>query len=253
MQPATIGTDRILIVDDEPDIVELTAYHLAAAGYQPITALTGQEAIEKGRMGGIALVLLDLMLPDMSGFDVMTTLRADPGTGNCAFLMLTALREDADRIKGLSLGADDYLTKPFNPDELVLRIAAILRRARAPRIPSEADTIGPIVVDRPGHRVSVRGVDVGLTPTEYRLLLLMVDSRGLAQRREHLLQAVWGAEPDMQTRTVDVHIQRLRTKLGSAGQMIETVRGYGYRLSAENSSASAELDDEPAEENLPAK
>lgn len=234
MQHATVGADRILIVDDEPDIVALTSYHIAAAGYQPITALTGEEAIEKARMGGIALVVLDLMLPDMSGFDVMTTLRGDPSAGNCAFLMVTALREDADRIRGLSLGADDYLTKPFNPDELVLRVSAILRRARAPRIPSEADTIGPIVVDRPGHRVSVRGTDVGLTPTEYRLLLLMVDSRGLAQRREHLLQAVWGAEPDMQTRTVDVHIQRLRTKLGDAGQMIETVRGFGYRLSAEN-------------------
>ena len=229
-----IGADRILIVDDEPDIVELTAYHIASAGYQPVTALSGQEAIEKARMGGIALIILDLMLPDMSGFDVMTALRADASVGNCAYLMVTALREDSDRIRGLSLGADDYLTKPFNPDELVLRVGAILRRARAPRIPSEADTIGPIVVDRPGHRVSVRGADVGLTPTEYRLLLLMVDSRGLAQRREHLLQAVWGAEPDMQTRTVDVHIQRLRTKLGDAGSMIETVRGFGYRLSAEN-------------------
>jgi two-component system phosphate regulon response regulator PhoB len=234
MQPATVANDRILIVDDEPDILALASYHMSAAGYQAITALSGEEGIEKARLGGIALIILDLMLPDMSGFDVMTTLRADPGCGNCAFLMLTALREDADRIRGLSLGADDYLTKPFNPDELVLRVGAILRRARAPRIPSEADTIGPIVVDRPAHRVSVRGSDVGLTPTEYRLLLLMVDSRGLAQRREHLLQAVWGAEPDMQTRTVDVHIQRLRTKLGPAGQMIETVRGFGYRLSPEN-------------------
>ena len=234
MQPASIASDRILIVDDEPDILALASYHMSAAGYQALTALSGEEGIAKARMGGIALIILDLMLPDMSGFDVMTALRADPSCGSCAFLMLTALREDADRIRGLSLGADDYLTKPFNPDELVLRVGAILRRARAPRIPSEADTIGPIVVDRPGHRVSVRGADVGLTPTEYRLLLLMVDSRGLAQRREHLLQAVWGAEPDMQTRTVDVHIQRLRTKLGSAGRMIETVRGFGYRLSPEN-------------------
>jgi len=234
MQTTPVVSDRILIVDDEPDILALASYHMSAAGYHPITALSGAEAIEKARIGGIALIILDLMLPDMSGFDVMTALRSDPGCANSAFLMLTALREDSDRIKGLSLGADDYLTKPFNPDELVLRVAAILRRARAPRIPTEADTIGPIVVDRPGHRVSVRGMDVGLTPTEYRLLLLMVDSRGLAQRREHLLQAVWGAEPDMQTRTVDVHIQRLRTKLGPAGRMIETVRGYGYRLSPEN-------------------
>jgi len=234
MQLNPVASDRILIVDDEPDILALASYHISAAGYEPLTALSGEEAIGKAKMGGIALIILDLMLPDMSGFDVMTALRADSSCSNCGFLMLTALREDADRIRGLSLGADDYLTKPFNPDELVLRVAAILRRARAPRLPSEADIIGPIVVDRPGHRVSVRGADVGLTPTEYRLLLLMVDSRGLAQRREHLLQAVWGAEPDMQTRTVDVHIQRLRTKLGSAGRMIETVRGFGYRLSPEN-------------------
>lgn len=236
MQLAPSGSDRILIVDDEPDILALASYHMSAAGYQPVTALSGEEAIEKSRMGGIALVILDLMLPDMSGFDVMTSIRRDPGASNCAFLMLTALREDSDRIRGLSLGADDYLTKPFNPDELVLRVGAILRRARAPRIPTEADIIGPIVVDRPAHRVTVEGNDIGLTPTEYRLLLLMVDSRGLAQRREHLLQAVWGAEPDMQTRTVDVHIQRLRTKLGPAGQMIETVRGFGYRLSPDKSS-----------------
>lgn len=237
MQIAPSGADRILIVDDEPDIVALTSYHMDSAGYQSITALSGQEAIEKARAGGIALVILDLMLPDMSGYDVMSALRADPATANSAFLMLTVLREDVDRIRGLSLGADDYLTKPFNPDELVLRVGAILRRARAPRIPREADMIGPITVDRPAHRVSVRGKDIGLTPTEYRLLLLMVDSRGLAQRREHLLKAVWGAEPDMQTRTVDVHIQRLRTKLGQAGDMIETVRGFGYRLSADKANA----------------
>ena len=126
MQQATLGADRILIVDDEPDIVALTSYHIAAAGYQPITALSGEEAIEKARMGGIALVVLDLMLPDMSGFEVMTILRADPSAGNCAFLMVTALREDADRIKGLSLGADDYLTKPFSYVELLARLQALM-------------------------------------------------------------------------------------------------------------------------------
>jgi two-component system phosphate regulon response regulator PhoB len=231
MQLTTDVTDRILIVDDEPEIVDLASWHIASAGYVPIAAYSGLEALEKASLGGIALVILDLMLPDMSGFDVMTRLREGPLTANAAFLMLTALREDTDRIRGLSLGADDYLTKPFNPDELVLRVGAILRRARAPRMPREADRIGPIVVDRPGHRVTFKDSDIGLTPTEYRLLLLLLDSRGRAQRREHLLQAVWGAEPDMQTRTVDVHIQRLRTKLGTAGGMIETVRGFGYRLS----------------------
>jgi two-component system phosphate regulon response regulator PhoB len=233
MQFRPDGSDRILIVDDEPDIVALASWHIASAGYEPVAAYTGEEAIEKARLGGIALVILDLMLPDMSGFDVMSALRNDPLAGNSAFLILTALREDTDRVRGLTLGADDYLTKPFNPDELVLRVGAILRRTRAPQVPRDSDRIGPIVVDRPGHRVTLEGEDIGLTPTEYRLLLMMLDTRGLAQRREHLLQAVWGAEPDMQTRTVDVHIQRLRTKLGSAGGMIETVRGFGYRLSPE--------------------
>jgi two-component system phosphate regulon response regulator PhoB len=144
--------------------------------------------------------------------------------------MLSALREDQDRIRGLSEGADDYLTKPFNPDELVLRVGAILRRARGPRMLDEVETIGTVSIDRGGRRVMVKGQDVGLTPTEYRLLLLLASNPGLAQGREQLLRMVWGAEPDMQTRTVDVHIQRLRTKLGSAGDMIETVRGYGYRL-----------------------
>lgn len=236
MPSAPAGTDRILIVDDEPDILALTSYHMAAAGYEPVTALSGKEAIEKASDGGIALTILDLMLPDMSGLEVMAILREQPATRHSAFLMLTALREDVDRIRGLSLGADDYLTKPFNPDELVLRVAAILRRARAPRMPRDADTIGPVVVDRLAHTVSVNGMNIGLTPTEYRLLLLMIDSRGLAMRREHLLQAVCGAEPDMQTRTVDVHIQRLRTKLGPAGDMIETVRGHGYRLSMEQAT-----------------
>jgi len=138
MSNTASGADRILIVDDEPDIVALTSYHMDSAGYQSITALSGQEAIEKARLGGIALVILDLMLPDMSGYDVMSALRADPATANSAFLLLTVLREDVDRIRGLSLGADDYLTKPFNPDELVLRVGAILRRARAPRIHSSA-------------------------------------------------------------------------------------------------------------------
>ncbi|MEO5587953.1 MAG: response regulator transcription factor [Gemmatimonadaceae bacterium] len=238
MDLPTPDKDRILVVDDEPDIVELTSYHIEAAGYTAVTAMTGAEAIEKARMGGISLIILDLMLPDMTGFDVMTRLRSDPMAGLPAFLMLTALREDVDRIRGLALGADDYVTKPFNPDELVLRVAAILRRARAPRIPDRADSVGPIFIDRPGRKVTMNGVDLGLTPTEYRLLVLMMDSRGLAQRREHLLQAVWGAEPDMQTRTVDVHIQRLRTKLGDAGEMIETVRGFGYRLSPDGSDAT---------------
>jgi two-component system phosphate regulon response regulator PhoB len=223
-------TDRILIVDDEPEIVALVAYHLTMAGYRTLSAVNGSEAVETARKNGISLLILDLLLPDMSGFEVLERIRAHPNPQNAPCLMLSALRDDTDRIRGLSVGADDYLTKPFNPDELVLRVGAILRRARAPRLLDDVETIGPVSIDRGGRRVIVKGQDAGLTPTEYRLLLLLASNPGLAQGREQLLRMVWGAEPDMQTRTVDVHIQRLRTKLGAAGDMIETVRGYGYRL-----------------------
>ncbi len=223
-------TDRILIVDDEPEIVALVAYHLTMAGYRTLSAVNGAEAVQTARQNGISLLILDLLLPDMSGFDVLERIRAHPNPQNAPCLMLSALREDTDRIRGLSVGADDYLTKPFNPDELVLRVGAILRRARGPRMLDDVETLGDVSIDRGGRRVMIKGEDVGLTPTEYRLLLLLASNPGLAQGREQLLRMVWGAEPDMQTRTVDVHIQRLRTKLGNAGDMIETVRGYGYRL-----------------------
>ncbi len=226
-------SDRILIVDDEPEIVALVAYHLAAAGYRTLSASSGRQAIDAALGNGISLLILDLLLPDMSGFEVLSTIRSNPAPQNAPCLMLSALRDDTDRIKGLSEGADDYLTKPFNPDELVLRVAAILRRSRGLRMQGDVESIGAISIDRGGRRVMVDGTDIGLTPTEYRLLLLLATNPGLAQGRDQLLQVVWGAEPDMQTRTVDVHIQRLRTKLGPAGDMIETVRGFGYRLASE--------------------
>jgi two-component system phosphate regulon response regulator PhoB len=229
---STHPSDRILIVDDEPEILTLVSFHLTAAGYRTITATTGADAIELARANGISLLVLDLLLPDMSGFDVLARIRAQPNPQNAPCLMLSALREDADRIRGFTVGADDYLTKPFNPDELVLRVAAILRRSRGPRTLGDVENVGSISIDRSGRRVMVEGEDVGLTPTEYRLLLLLASHPGVAQGREQLLQEVWGADPDMQTRTVDVHIQRLRTKLTVAGDMIETVRGYGYRLAA---------------------
>lgn len=228
---------RILVVDDEPEIVTLVAYHLTTSGYEVHSASDGQEALAKARQHRMALVILDLMLPDMSGFQVLSALRANPRTRDSAVLMLTALREDADRIRGLSLGADDYLTKPFNPEELVLRAKAILRRGRVHHTPEQMSVAGDVVIDRQAHRVRVAGNEVVLTPTEYRLLLLMVDHAGQVQQRQHLLQAIWGAEPDMQTRTVDVHVQRLRSKLGTAGDMIETVRGFGYRFSDASAKA----------------
>ena len=226
------AADRILVVDDEADIVALVAYHLAKAGYRVATAGNGDDALAVARRDRPALLVLDLMLPGMSGFDVLTQLRADPATRDVAVLLLTARKEEPDRIEGLSLGADDYLTKPFSPQELVLRVAAILRRVGASGAASDVVSIGPIDIDRAAHRVSVEGQEVDLTPTEFKLLLTLAERRGRVQARAHLLETVWEAAPDIQTRTVDMHIQRLRNKLGPAGDLVETVRGFGYRLQA---------------------
>lgn len=226
-------TERILVVDDEPDIVALVAYHLARAGYGVSTASTGPDALAKAAAELPALIVLDLMLPGMSGFDVIEKLRADPATANIAVLMLTARRDEPDRVRGLVLGADDYLTKPFSPQELTLRVGAILRRLRTP-VPARADVVkvGSVRIDRAAHEVTVDGDLIDLTPTEYKLLLTLAERRGRVLARTLLLETVWEAAPDIQTRTVDMHVQRLRAKLGDAGDMIETVRGFGYRINA---------------------
>jgi len=227
-----VQKERILVVDDEPDIVALVVYHLAKEGYRVSSAGNGSEALATARRERPALIVLDLMLPGLSGFDVLEQLRADENTAGIAVLMLTARKEEPDRIMGLSLGADDYLTKPFSPQELVLRVKAILRRSAAAPAAGELLTIGALTIDRAEHRVSVRGREIELTPTEYKLLLLLAERRGRVQGRAQLLESVWEAAPDIQTRTVDMHVQRLRAKLDAAGDLIETVRGFGYRLRA---------------------
>jgi two-component system phosphate regulon response regulator PhoB len=231
--------ERVLVVDDEADIVALVAYHLVKAGYRVSTASSGPDAIAAARQERPALVVLDLMLPGASGYDVLEQLRNQPATRDIAVLMLTARREEQDRIRGLSLGADDYLTKPFSPPELVLRVGAILRRMSAGGSgPTDILNVGAITIDREEHRVSVGGSLVELTPTEYKLLLILAERRGRVQSRAHLLETVWEAAPDIQTRTVDMHVQRLRTKLGDAGDLIETVRGFGYRLKSGHSRSA---------------
>jgi two-component system phosphate regulon response regulator PhoB len=230
---------RILVVDDEPDIVALIAYHLAKAGYRVSTATTGVDALETARRERPALIVLDLMLPEMSGYEVLEQLRADKSTATIGVLMLTARRDEPDRIRGLALGADDYLTKPFSPQELVLRVGAILRRiSSAAETAPDIVTVGPIRIERSQHRVLVNDTTVDLTPTEYKLLLTLAERRGRVQARGHLLETVWEAAPDIQTRTVDMHVQRLRAKLGDAGSLIETVRGFGYRLRPEAARVS---------------
>jgi two-component system phosphate regulon response regulator PhoB len=226
----TAPRERILVVDDEPDIVALVVYHLAKDGYRVSSAATGTEALATARRERPDLIVLDLMLPGLSGFEVLEQLRADAATAGIAVLMLTARKDEPDRIKGLSLGADDYLTKPFSPQELVLRVRAILRRSAATPASGDLLTIGALTIDRAAHKVAVRGDEVELTPTEYKLLLLLAERRGRVQGRAQLLETVWEAAPDIQTRTVDMHVQRLRAKLGDAGDLVETVRGFGYRL-----------------------
>ena len=233
MTPSPTEGERILVVDDEPDIVALVVYHLAKAKYRVSSATSGSDALALAKRERPALIVLDLMLPGMSGFDVLDQLRADPDTASIAVLMLTARKDEPDRIRGLELGADDYLTKPFSPQELVLRVGAILRRVSANAAGSDQLRIGPIVIDRSAHRVTVEGHEVELTPTEFKLLLTLAERRGRVQARALLLETVWEAAPDIQTRTVDMHVQRLRTKLHPAGDLIETVRGFGYRLRAD--------------------
>ena len=224
-------THRILVVDDEPDITALVAYHLAKAGFRVSTAANGPDALKAAREEKPDIVILDLMLPGISGYDILAELRKREETKEVGVVLLTARREETDRIRGLTLGADDYLTKPFSPQELSLRVRALLRRLAAPPVSAGSTLVaGPVTIDRSAHRASVAGEELSLTATEYKLLLTLVERRGRVQTRPQLLETVWEAHPDIQTRTVDMHVQRLRTKLGDAGRLIETVRGFGYRF-----------------------
>jgi two-component system phosphate regulon response regulator PhoB len=224
---------RVLVVDDEPDITALVAYHLAKAGLRVSTAATGTEAIRAARDERPDLVILDLMLPGVSGYDVLAELRQRPETRDIGVILLTARREEADRVRGLTLGADDYLAKPFSPAELVLRVQAVLRRLSAPAVAGGSLlVVGAMSIDRAAHQVTVDNKDIELTATEYKLLLTLAERRGRVQARTQLLEIVLDAQPDIQTRTIDMHVQRLRSKLGPVGAMIETVRGFGYRFAA---------------------
>jgi len=231
MPAETAPPRRVLVVDDEPDITGLVAYHLAKAGYRVSTAHNGTEALKSARQERPDLVVLDLMLPGISGYEVLADLRRRPETSAVGVILLTARKDEADRVKGLSLGADDYVAKPFSPQELVLRVSAVLRRLSAPAVASGGVlSAGPLTLDPHAHRVIVEGREVGLTAIEFKLLHTLMERTGRVQSRTELLQVVWQAQPDIQTRTVDMHVQRLRTKLGAAGNYIDTVRGVGYRF-----------------------
>ena len=224
--------ERVLVVDDEADIVALVAYHLVKAGYRVSTASSGPDALSAARQERPALIVLDLMLPGASGYEVLEQLRAHPATRDTAVLMLTARREEPDRIRGLSLGADDYLTKPFSPQELVLRVGAILRRITAGGAgPSDVLTIGTIVIDRDEHRVTVQGRHIDLTPTEYKLLRYMMLNARRALSKAQILDHVWEYDFDGDANVVETYISYLRKKIDKLGPpLIHTIRGVGYTL-----------------------
>jgi two-component system, OmpR family, phosphate regulon response regulator PhoB len=220
----------ILIVEDERDVVDLLTLNLRkAGGFIISTAADGATGLHKARTERPGFIILDLMLPKMSGLEVCKILKSDPATRQIPIMMLTAKAEEIDRIVGLEFGADDYVTKPFSPREVVLRIQAIMRRGEVPP-EHERLTAGSIVVDPARHRVSVSGKHVHLTSIEFKLLRTLLQRRGRVQARDRLLNDVWGYESVIDTRTVDTHVRRLREKLGKAGDAIETVRSFGYRF-----------------------
>jgi two-component system phosphate regulon response regulator PhoB len=239
----------ILVVEDEGDIRQILSYNLGQAGHQVLTAENGSAALELARKERPALVLLDLMLPDTSGLDVCRQLKSDATLKHIPVIMLTARSEEIDRVVGFELGADDYVVKPFSVRELVLRIQAVLRRAQTTTgatdaVDAAAELIfGRLRVDRSAHRTWVEGEEIMLTPLEMRLLWTLYQRRGRVQTRATLLDEVWEASPENNTRTVDTHIKRLREKLGAAGVYVETVRGIGYRF-ASTPETSGESSDE---------
>ena len=221
---------RILIIEDESDVADLLALSFRKAGFKTMSAADGATGLQKAREERPDFVILDLMLPKMSGLEVCKILKSDAGTSHIPILMLTAKAEEIDRIVGLEFGADDYVTKPFSPREVTLRIRAILRRGEKPE---ETLNAGPISIDPTRHQVRVSGKRVHLTSLEFKLLRTLIQRRGRVQERDKLLNDVWGYESVIDTRTVDTHVRRLREKLGKAGDAIETVRGFGYRLREE--------------------
>src|SRR5947209_721324 len=224
------SSNRILIIEDEPDVIDMLSINLRKAdGFTIATAADGATGLRAAREDPPALIILDLMLPKMPGLEVCKILKTDHATKHIPILMLTARAEEIDRIVGLEFGADDYVTKPFSPREMILRIKAILRRSAAEQTEALM-TAGAITIDPARHNVRTGNKDVDLTSIEFRLLRLLMQRRGRVQERDRLLNEVWGYERVIDTRTVDTHIQRLREKLGKAGHQIETVRGFGYRF-----------------------
>jgi phosphate regulon transcriptional regulator PhoB len=224
---------KILVVDDEPDAVELIEFNLKSAGFEVVSANDGAEAVQKAKNLQPELIILDVMLPEMDGMEVCKTLRRNPDTAKIPIIMLTAKAAEIDRVLGLELGADDYVTKPFSPRELVLRVKNMLRRGQPAENKAEHILAGDLVIDIPRHQVLIKGKKVDLTATEFKLLTILAQRRGRVQSRDQLLQDVWEYDSVIDTRTVDTHMRRLREKLGVAARYLDTIRGVGYRFADE--------------------
>jgi two-component system phosphate regulon response regulator PhoB len=221
---------KILVVDDEPDAVELIEFNLKANGYDVVSATDGEEALEKARSILPSLIVLDIMLPEVDGMEVCKILRRDQRTSAIPIIMLTAKAAEIDRVLGLELGADDYVTKPFSPRELILRVKRLLRAGAAPEEKLNHIVWKELSIDIPRHQVTIKGKSVDLTATEFKLLTVLAQRRGRVQSREQLLHDVWEYDNLIDTRTVDTHMRRLREKVGSAAKYLDTVRGVGYRF-----------------------
>ena|SRR5688572_284325 len=221
---------KVLVVDDEPDAIELIAFNLRKAGYEIFTADNGKDALQKARVFLPDIIVLDVMMPALDGFEVCRMLRRDPITEAIPIIMVTAKSTELDRILGLELGADDFVTKPFSPRELMLRVKNLLQRRTPPPLNEELYQFHELQIDIPRYEVTVGRRPIDLTVTEFKLLTTLIDRRGRVQSRERLLLDVWGYESAADSRTVDTHMRRLREKLGKAARFLDTVRGIGYRF-----------------------
>jgi DNA-binding response OmpR family regulator len=226
--------ETILVVDDEADVVDLVRYHLSRAGFDVDVASNGMAALHAARQRRPDAIVLDIMLPQMSGTEVLQKLRLEIDTAKIPVLMLTAKGLLSERLAGLELGVDDYITKPFSPRELVLRIQNLLRRIRDTRTSAILEVDG-FCLNKSNFEITVQGKRLDLTTTEFKLLATLVERRGRTLSRETLLQDVWGYENTIDTRTVDTHVRRLREKLGKAASRIVTIRGEGYRFLPQHS------------------
>jgi two-component system phosphate regulon response regulator PhoB len=224
--------ETILIIEDENDLAELVAFNLEKEGYRSLIAPDGRIGLESARDNSPDLILLDLMLPGLPGIELCKILKGSERTARIPIIMLTARGEEIDRVVGFEVGADDYMVKPFSTRELLLRVKAVLRRTGREEVAGKIIRVGAISIDTDRHLVSVEGTEVNLTTTEFKLLLTLAERLGRMQSRDRLLKDVWGISHIGDTRTVDTHITRLRTKLGDAGDMIKTVRGFGYKMEA---------------------